>query len=93
MKVCRHLAPPLDARPVLLRLLVEEDGERQHGGALVQAGGEVLPGLVQPRGDAPDVRRGVVAALDQLGRVRQDTVDVGKHVLEKIKKVFLKKSF
>ena len=34
---------------VILRLLVEESGERHDGGSLLQTGGEVLPSVIEPR--------------------------------------------
>jgi hypothetical protein len=60
---------------------MKHDRQPEDRGPLVQTPGKVLPRLVQPRCDRPHVLRRVVTALDELGRVRQDPVDVGKDVV------------
>ena len=77
----------------LFGLLVEEHGESEDGGALVEAPGKVLPVLVEAGGHAADVLRGVVVRLDQLGRVREDPVDSRKHVLQSGKGLVRNSSF
>ena len=71
----------------LLGLLMEEHGEPEDGGPLVQALGKVLPVLVEAGGDAADVLGGVVVALDELGGVAEDPVDVGEDVLQRVAKI------
>ena len=83
------VAPLAHILHVGLGLLLEDHGQPEDVGPLVEASGKVFPSFVQTSSNHPDMLGSVMVPLDQFGGVRQYPVDVGEHVLQK-KNVFVK---